>query len=438
MGMKNRLISADNKGYAEELFETNKGIVSAFANSCCGDNSPNMKYGRPDGVHDFERTVEFGTKQYIKAVQLFDDAVEELTGSIDYRQTYVDMNHCLIEGEEGKRTWPAAMGLGMSKGSMEDSTGPGFWSEGVRRSDVGDIPRLVDTILGLLSILYGVQWPLSLDDDYVEGHGEKPVLFPWGLARDNGLAMIPHILPLQIIKLGSLALIAHPGEITTMAGRRLRKTVLDILNGAGVNHAVVAAYAGAFCSYTTTAEEYDIQCYEGASTLYGPWTLQAYQQENARLARAMKNDKPVPSGQQPPDYSSKFTSRDTGVRPRRKPLGANFGDVEIQPAKFYKRGEEAVVSFWGGHANNHFTAGQSLLFIERKEGGDWQEVYRDREFCTIFRCKRRGDDLIAEVKWKIPVNQKPGTYRIRYQGYWKSAPKRLHPIAGLSNEFTVT
>jgi neutral ceramidase len=389
MGAKNRLISGDNKGYAEELFEKDKGVISAFANSCCGDNSPNMKYGLPDGIHDFERTVEFGTKQYEKAAELFDNAVDELTGSIDYRQTYVDMSHCVIDGEDGKRTWPAAMGLGMSKGSTEDSKGPGFWNEGVRRSEIGEIPRLVDTILGVLSIVYGIQWPLYLEDDYIEGQGEKPILFPWGLARDNGIAPAPYILPLQIIKLGNLALISHPGEITAMAGRRLRKTVLDILGGVGVKHAVVAAYAGAFSSYTTSEEEYEIQCYEGASTLYGPWTLRAYQQENARLAQALKNDEPVPPGPEPPDYSGKFRSRDTGVRPRKKPLGADFGEVEIQPLKTYKRGEEVVAGFWGGHPNNNFAAGESLLVIEKQEGSDWQRIYTDREFCTVFHCKKR-------------------------------------------------
>ena len=113
MGQKNRLISGDNKGYAAELFEKDKGVISAFANSCCGDISPNIKYGVPDGNHDFERTVEFGTKQYKKAVELFESASEELAGNIDFKQTFVDMSCCVIEGTE-KRTWPAAMGFGMT------------------------------------------------------------------------------------------------------------------------------------------------------------------------------------------------------------------------------------------------------------------------------------------------------------------------------------
>ncbi len=437
MGAKNRLISSDNKGYAQELFEKEKKVIAAFANSCCGDVSPNVKYGLPDGVHDFERTKEFGVKQYKKAVELFDSAQEELEGSIDYRQTYIDMNEYKIEDPD-KRTWPAAMGLGMSKGSMEDSLGPGSWEEGTKKSAVGMIPRIVNLIRGLLSVLYGIHWPPSLPEDYCTGHGEKPILFPWGLARYNEMSPIPHILPLQLIKLGSLVLIAHPGEMTTMAGRRMRKSVLDILANAGVKYAVVATYAGAFSSYTTTPEEYDMQYYEGASTLYGPWTFAAYQKENTRLAEALKNNEPVVPAVEPPDFSHKYRSRSTGIRPELKPREANFGDVEIQPHKSYKRGEEVSVSFWGGHPNNNFSAGEALLAIEKKNTHGWDTVYTDKEFCTIFQRRKRGNDTIIEIRWLIPDDQEPGLYRVRYNGYWKEARKKLVRIEGISNEFSLT
>ncbi len=51
-----------------------------------------------------------------------------------------------------------------------------------------------------------------------------------------------------------------------------------------------------------------VQRYEGASTLYGPWTLAAYQQEYANLATAMINNKPAPAGPTPPDLSSQTVS----------------------------------------------------------------------------------------------------------------------------------
>ena len=64
-----------------------------------------------------------------------------------------------------------------------------------------------------------------------------------------------------------------------MAGRQLRYVVLDELRGTGVQHLAMATYANDYSQYVTAKEEYDLQHYEGASTLFGPYTLQAYQQE---------------------------------------------------------------------------------------------------------------------------------------------------------------
>ena len=39
---------------------------------------------------------------------------------------------------------------------------------------------------------------------------------------------------------------------------------------------VIAGLTGTYSSYITTFEEYGVQRYEGASTLFGPHTLDAY------------------------------------------------------------------------------------------------------------------------------------------------------------------
>lgn len=44
-----------------------------------------------------------------------------------------------------------------------------------------------------------------------------------------------------------------------------------------------------------------LQRYEAASTLYGPWTLNAYQQLYSMLADAMLSGKTVPPGPTPPN-----------------------------------------------------------------------------------------------------------------------------------------
>jgi neutral ceramidase len=251
--------------------------------------------------------------------------------------------------------------------------------------------------------------------------------------------MVPSILPLQLIKLGSLALIAHPGEMTTMAGRRMRKTMLDILGSEGVRHAVVATYAGAFSSYTATREEYAMQHYEGASTLYGPWTFKAYQQENARLARAMKDNKEVDPGPEPPDLSQKQKTLQIPVLFDDKPWDVEFGDVKKEPEASYKRGDRVEVRFHGAHPNNDLRTEDTYLKVEKLSSGKWEAVYTDKDFCTIFRWGREWiANSVVTIEWHIPPDQEPGTYRIKYFGNWKSGwTGEIKEFSGESREFTV-
>jgi neutral ceramidase len=444
LGEKGKLVSADNKGYAEELLEKEYGgVIAAFANSCCGDISPNVgkKYGRPDGVHDTERAKEFGKKMYQKARELFEQADEELQGTLDYRQTYVDMSCCSIAGTS-KKTWPAAFGLGMSQGSSEDSTGPGTWPEGTRKPIYDKDPEAELILVKFATSLLGVRWPSKADitPEYIEGHGAKPIMFHLGMSDYKGSPLVPSIMPLQLIRLGGLVIIAHPGEMTTIAGMRLRKTVLDLLDeeSTGVKYAVIATYANAFSSYTTTAEEYDMQHYEGASTLFGPWTLDAYRQENAKLAKALKENQIIPPGPTPPNLGSKYRKRITGVKSEKKPLGKNFGDVEgDQPHSSYQKGETVNVSFWGGHPNNNLKTNSTYLEVQKNVSGQWRQVYTDNDFCTVFHWQRRGTNFIIDLEWKIPEDQETGTYRLCYYGHWKNRQGQIIPITGISREFNL-
>ena len=80
----------------------------------------------------------------------------------------------------------------------------------------------------------------------------------------------PSIIPLQINKLGNIAFIAVPGEITTIAAKRLKAALTEKLSGMEI---IISSYANGFMGYITTPEEYDMQCYEGGHTIYGRNTL---------------------------------------------------------------------------------------------------------------------------------------------------------------------
>ena len=44
---------------------------------------------------------------------------------------------------------------------------------------------------------------------------------------------VPYIVEIQILRVGQLAILCVPGEFTTMAGRRLKRAVADVVRGGG-------------------------------------------------------------------------------------------------------------------------------------------------------------------------------------------------------------
>ncbi|TNE46092.1 MAG: flagellar biosynthesis protein FlgM [Deltaproteobacteria bacterium] len=311
-GQKNTLVCGDNKGWASQEYEllmtvdANRPFVAAFANSNAGDVTGNITV--PDGVHDREHMREHGRIQMEAAQRIFAAASEELKPGLAVRHTRVDMSNQEIEGIEGARTWPPATGLAFAAGSVEDGVPvpQSFLSEGIPKSKV-DVAEAIIKGLAIVGAFfkYGLRGPDVMDADAVAGHGEKPILF--SLGHEEGL--VPTVLSFQVIKIGQLAIAAVPGEITTMAGRRLRETILQAFQGTDVTRVVLSAYANDYCQYVTTHEEYDKQHYEGASTLYGPYSLLAYQQTYKKLSQAIVGNNQVEPGPEPLLYASPFVQR---------------------------------------------------------------------------------------------------------------------------------
>ncbi|MCW8805608.1 MAG: neutral/alkaline ceramidase [Ignavibacteriaceae bacterium] len=448
-GNKNKLITGDNKGYASYLFEKKKGsniqeketFTAAFANSNCGDISGNIKYGIPDLVHDFAHMKEFGEKQYKKAKELYSNANTQLMGSVDYRHTHVDFSKVQIEGTNN-RTYPAALGASMFAGSTEDSKSEFDIVEGIKATSSGDYPpdkrNIILEAINLLSgLLTGFKVPGILEDEMKKGHYPKPIVFAQGLAQPFPLS--PEVLPLQIIRIGTLVLLGIPVELTTMAGRRLRETILSILKSSGINNVALATYANAYAGYVTTKEEYDIQHYEGASTHFGPYTLMAFQQEFGKLANAMKDGQTVSSGPTPRDLSGHQTTLQTGIVTDTQPWPwIPFGSTQKDVDTFYKAGTTAEVIFWGAHPKNNLRTQGTFLEVQKKEGDKWVTIFTDRDPCTIYRWNR---DFIANSKitinWNIPADTIQGDYRIVHYGDSKDASGKINPYQGISNTFKI-
>lgn len=125
-----------------------------------------------------------------------------------------------------------------------------------------------------------------------------------GALKEHGL--VPDILPLQIVILGNVAIIACPGEFTNTARKRMVETAAPILEKRRIEKIIFNSYANDYMGYVTTPEEYGAQAYEGGHTVYGQWTLGAFQTEIKKLAEEIlkpKGERRLDYDTRPPVYS---------------------------------------------------------------------------------------------------------------------------------------
>ncbi len=452
IGPVNTLISSDSKGYASYLFEKDRGtdylatrtFVAAFAQANAGDVSPNVDYGQAPAYVDFAHNPSLKNAvlgQYAKAKELYDGASNELAGPVEFRHEYLDMGSVLVE-EAGCTTCAAAMGASFSAGSVVDNPSPApLFPAGTTVDSLNWSDNAASTFLQtFLSGIFAPFWPATQNAAYKACHAQKPILIPTGLVSVNlkKIPMTPEVMPLQVVKIGSLALVAVPNEVTTMSGRRLKKMALDELKTAGVDSVVIAAMANAYTSYLATPEEYATQSYEGACTQFGPNELAAYLQEYRKLCRAIVDGTDIAPGPAPRDIWNETVDFSAKVVLDDKPIGKKFGDVATQPNAAYTRGDIVTVQFWGGHPNNDYRTQGTFLVVEKIVNGSAVAVARDWDPETTYQWMRNGVSASKiTITWDTG-NAAPGTYRIRHLGNWKSGwTGIISPYEGVSNTFAV-
>ena len=336
MNNTNQLISGDNKGHASALFEASmnpegtlpgKGkFVAAFAATNLGDVSPNingsfcmdtglpcemehstcngrneMCTGRGPGSNMFESTNIIATRQYEAAKNIWNEATEELLGPIDMRHTWIDMTNLSFTASDGtiQKTCGAAMGYSFAAGTTD---GPGMFNFKQGTNTTNPFWNAISHVLS------------KPTKEQIACHHPKPILlnlegitfpYPWAA----------QVVPLQLVRMGRFFMLSVPSELTTMAGRRLRKSISEeiIRLKLAINPVVViAGLSNEYADYTTTFEEYQAQRYEGASTAYGPNELEGFISQFKRLVNDMSKGVASKTLAAPPTYLDKQISLQPG------------------------------------------------------------------------------------------------------------------------------
>lgn len=336
------MIHPDHKGEAalqleaEQAAAGNPGYVAIFAQTTPADVTPNYRWSAARGFaigrydDDLESVAFVGEVQarYAKAIaaaaptkgQRVQGRLAAAIHYVDFFAAPVAPHHAF--GRTGLRTAPPVVGWNFAAGTDE---GPGpFHAMPAITSVLHRMHRAGTQLLGA--------W-----DDDAEQHGGK---FPfWELGRGRAgrilglvsadsslvgllpfeqfvyyhhavtesfaawLPWLPRCLPAQLIELGPLMIAGLPVEPSVVSGRRLQQALARALGDDADRHVVINGYANAQAGYLTTPEEYDLQAYEGACTMYGRWSLPAWCTAFDVLVEAMRAEpSPASLGSPPPRH----------------------------------------------------------------------------------------------------------------------------------------
>ncbi|CCX04827.1 neutral ceramidase [Pyronema domesticum] len=466
MYLNNTLVTGDNKGLAAIQLEKDigNGFIAGFSQANVGDTSPNTQgaFCQDTGLPctyenstcngrsqqcigrgpawpkpDLNSCEIVATKQYQGAKSLLSAPQTDVSGPIRSLHTFVDMSTFAFTLPNGTKTKTCAAALGYSF-AAGTTDGPGafdFTQNDPGHPSANPMWRIVSALIR------------NPSEEQKACHGQKPILLDVGEMHEP-YDWSPNIVDFQLFRVGNLGVIVSPGEATTMAGRRWRAKLIQELEKAGEwkkgeGWTVIGGPANTYTHYITTPEEYDIQRYEGASTLYGPNTLAAYLALTEKYAGYLKEQlpgSPYPAGPQPQVNTNRSFSFITGVVYDSPAIGKTFGQVLTDVNKTpYSVGQTVAVKFVGANPRNNLRLEGTFVAVERQENGEWKTVRDDKDWGLVYRWKRTegltGQSEVT-VEWKADM---AGGFRIRYFGDSKSwLGGKISPFEGTSGVFTVT
>lgn len=359
-------IDGASKGYAAIYAEEKlpQGAVAIFAQSSAGDvmtsdphnpemfnklmqkalhdptynlDSTSIKQAQYNGKLQADKALEIQQSQPILAVK----------GTLDYELIYIDLSKIKVDteyahGQKDAQTSSACLGAPFFAGHAFS------WKDNdLMRSGLSFISSIGKNNSKLKSIFLSKNERLKIKSYYKSQYpknivlnGEKKTILGIKLANYNKKkistfflnllekqdiilkesirqlkkgaleehTLLPQVLPIQIIRIGNIAIAGIPTEITTVAYQRLEATIFEILKNDGVEKVIISSYANEYAGYTTTYEEYQLQRYEGGHTLFGKHQLGAFQTEFKKLAVELlkpKAERLLNRDFKPPVFSSK-------------------------------------------------------------------------------------------------------------------------------------
>ncbi|KAG2033205.1 Neutral/alkaline nonlysosomal ceramidase [Suillus americanus] len=187
----------------------------------------------------------------------------------------------------------------------------------------------------------------------------------------------------------------------------LRARLIQVAEGVLDDRAyvVIAGPANTYAQYVTTHEEYSVQRYEGASTIFGPATLEAYINKYTELVPYLAtNATGIPSSTASlPEQTSKAISLQTSALLDNPPILQHFGDVLADvESGIYHAGDTVAVQFVGANPRNNLRLECKFLTLVRQMKDEWVVARTDSHPSTMYQWNRTSKVLgtsKVNIRW---------------------------------------
>ena len=238
----------------------------------------------------------------------------------------------------------------------------------------------------------------------------------WAAAGSHAL---PQHVQLSLVRVGPIALTVVPGEPTTHSAWTIRRAAATALWGerSSADSVLMVSLTNGYIQYLATPDEYPLQLYEGAATIYGSSELTVFTQAFRRLGGQMMRRTP----------NALSPAHDTITAWRWKTKTVTHWDERPDPSTDGQpwrdltvtvRGREVRVHWIGPSPSAFYTSNGPTVFFESGVGNGWRAVAWDDLPEVEVRVTRLSDGFgDYEATWRSRVDL-PGELRVRlmYRG----------------------
>jgi neutral ceramidase len=218
---------------------------------------------------------------------------------------------------------------------------------------------------------------------------------------------LPRYAQAAVFLVGNRLVAQLPGEITTEAGMRMKRSMEQVARPGDT--ALVVSLANGFMQYVPTEEEYAAQRYEGGSDIYGPLTARYFERELSELATSLRAGTPrvelLPILADPGPTASYFRRAPGGPPPGKELRRLRAGRCE---------GDDVILTWRDGSPGLLAPSRGQVLEIQtrREADGRWEHAaWDDQSEVEVTSLGRTGGGYLWQARWHAGSSS-TGTLRL--------------------------